>query len=253
MSRRKMRNSLAGLVAVAALGVMAFASSAQAVGPLDFYVNGVPNPTTLHVELEGSQIGTANALLLPSFNVEIKCGTFSVQEGLLLGPDEITGKLLFEECKVFESGGTLAELSNCHIIASTTDARLHITASGKILPAELSPFNGTNYAVLVEGKSLVLIKQPSTCVLPEHTVIKGEVCLKIDTNHTTPLLLLTNQTIQGECTPRVLEALGDPAGTKVKDKLLFGTNEAFLDLHANVKGKAGTSHAKATLGVLLLP
>jgi hypothetical protein len=232
----------------AAFGIMAFASSAQA-GPLDFYVNGVPNPTTLHVELTGEQIGTANAMLLPSFGVEIKCGTMTVQEGLLLGPDEITGKLLFETCKVFNSAG-LAELANCHIIASTTDARLHITASGKLLPAITT---GGSPAVLVEGKSLVLIKQPSTCVLPEHTVIKGEICLKIDTNHTTPLLLLSNETIQGECTPRVLEALGDPAGTKVKDKILFGTNEAFLDTHINLRGKPGTAHANATLGVLALP
>jgi hypothetical protein len=246
MSQGKMKSSLAGLVAVAALGVMAFASSAQA-GPLDFYVNGVPNPTTLHVELEGNQVGTTNALLLPSLGVEIKCAVLKVVEGLLLGPDEITGKLLFETCKVFEIIG-LKELTNCHIIASATDARLHITASGKGLPAITT---GGSPAVLIEGKSLVLIKQPSTCVLPEHTVIKGEVCLKIDTNHTTPLLLLTNETIQVECTARVLEALGDPAGTKVKDKLLFGVNEAFLDLHANVFGER--PHADSTLGVLALP
>jgi hypothetical protein len=246
--RRKHQRSLAGFMAAAALGIMAFASGAQA-GPLDFYVNGVPNPTTLHVELSGAQVGTTNAMLLPAFNVEIKCATMTVQEGLLLGPDEITGKLLFEECKVFNSAG-LAELTNCHIIASTTDARLHITATGKLLPAITT---GGSPAVLSEGKSLILIKEPSTCVLPEHTIIKGEICLKIDTNHTTPLLLLSNQTIQGECTPRVLEALGDPAGTKVKDKMLFGTNEAFLDAHLTLFGKPGTPHANATLGVLALP
>jgi len=60
--------------------------------------------------------------------------------------------------------------------------------------------------------------------------------LKVDNNNSAELGLLASQAIQGECKERkTLEALGGEVESGgVKDKLLYGTQEVFLDGEANV-------------------
>ena len=70
MTRRKQGLGLTSLLVVAALGVMAFASSAQAVTPL-FNLNG----STSDFNVTGTQEGTGT-LLVPTSNLSLQCTGF---------------------------------------------------------------------------------------------------------------------------------------------------------------------------------
>ena len=80
MSYRRNVRGLLGLLVVAVLGVMAFASSAWAVLPA-FLINKKP---ALHATATGVTHEGLEVLLVPSLNLEIKCPEFEVLEGLIL-------------------------------------------------------------------------------------------------------------------------------------------------------------------------
>jgi hypothetical protein len=242
MSYRKRGPQLLGLLFGAALCVMAFAASAQAVTPL-FNVNGsIELEATVGAKQEGTE-----TLLVPSANLSIQCPEFELQEGLLLrGGRIIHVKILLKQCKAFEHKSPNTELP-CHVsdVAGGKPELLHITVSFLLLPVE---FADGKYGVLAEKITATLNFLSGTgCPLPLKNVIKGEVCFKITSgNDTTEPLIQTNETIQKECPAVPLEGLGEP----VKDKLLFGANEAFLISSATLFGTG--AHAGKTLGVLLL-
>ena len=249
-----------GLLAAMVIGVLAFAASAQAITELGsgFFIGGVQSGA-LTATVTAKQLGRGT-LLVPALNTEINCEKFSILEGKINSTTDGSGQLLYEECTVLTISGGLIE-QPCHIIVNhTTDLRLHITATALLLPAELTDGTPAVLAEKIEAK--VLILEGTECTLPKTTVIKGELCLKVDKNHTVEPELLASEEIQGLCNPRLtlegIEFSGTEAernkleaeGKGFLDKLLFGINPAF------VVGKADITliapHAGKTLGVLLI-
>jgi len=257
----KYRKHGLGLLLVVALGLLAFAGSAQAV-MLGFLINKKPvEPKAgevLKATAGATQVGTGT-LLIPGLNVEINCTGFTVQEGNLNSPTDASGKLLYEGCTAL-SITPLAELEGCEIVTPEHEevggAPHHVTATGLILPAELTDKkSGTEElepALLIEKiEAKVVTHKELGCILPALTTVKGELCIKIDENDTVEPLLLSSQAIQGLCKPKkVLEELGEGEG-EIKDKLLFGAQEAFIDGSARVFLTG--AHNGLTLGVSLLP
>ena len=252
MSYRKHRVALPGLLVLAALGAMAFASSAQAVEP-SFAIKGAK---ALHASVTGekdSTVGSSLDLLLVSkLNLEIKCPKFKVISGLILTALDADVTLLYEECKSFAISN-LEELP-CHVSdAPLNPTKLHITVSALLLPIE---FASGDYGILVERiATTISFLEGTGCPLPLKNKISGEVCFLITpaTNDTTVPLIESSQAIQESCPPRkVLEGLEkiNEVGATNKDKILYGTNEAFFD--AKAKLSLTGEHAGLTLGVLLL-
>lgn len=248
MSYRRSGRGLLGLVAIAVLGLMAFAGSAHAVTPL-FNVGKL---TSLHASF-GAVQEEPSTFLVPNLNFEIKCSGMELQEGLLLAGGQVAHiKLLYTECKVFEFAAPLGEIAACHVsdVAGGRPDLLHITLGALVLPVE---FASGDYGILVEKIAAQINFLPEMlCPLPLKNTLKGEICglIEPEKNDTTKPLVLFSQAIQGTCPEKVLEALGDPAGVKVKDKLLYGLNEVFLDSRLEVFLVG--AHAGMTFGVLLL-
>ena len=249
MSKRKHGRKLLGLLVVAALGIMAFASAAQALTP-GYLIAGKKIELKAGEFLKGTVEGTqegVGTLLIPKLNLEVNCTGFKVLEGVIENNVDAKGKLLYEGCTILVSS-TKEEASGCEVVTNDAGSALkHITASALILPTEL---NSGAFAVLAEKiEAVVLTKKENGCVLPTTTVVKGEACFKIAAgNDTTEPLVESNATIQTECVEKTaLE--GTTVGKGFKDSLLFGTQEAFID------GKAKLFltgvHKGLTLGVSL--
>ena len=138
MTRRKQGLGLFGLLAVAALGVMAFASSAQAV-LLGYLIN---KKLALHATAGGVSHEGLEVLLVPGSNLEIKCPEFEVLEGLILDSKVAHlahVKLLYKKCVAFSITPKLEELP-CHVsdVAGGKPELLHITANALLLPIEFA-------------------------------------------------------------------------------------------------------------------
>jgi len=134
---------------------------------------------------------------------------------------------------VLEHKPPLGELFGCEIVVNYEGNKSHqITASAALLPAELT--DGSP-AVLAEKIEATVLTTPELgCILPKTTKLKGEICFKVDNNETIEPELLASQTLQGKCKERsTLESSSE--GTGVKDKLLFGTQEAFVTGKADIK------------------
>jgi hypothetical protein len=276
MSKRKHGRSLLGLLVVAALGVMAFAASAQALTP-KYLIAKVAVPEALKATVTGAlEAGTVGTLLIPALNSEINCTAFKVQEGLIDTGTDAKGKLLYENCTV--AAISPLEALPCHIVVNheigeKADKRLHITATALILPAELT--DNVTPALLAENiEAKVLMEEGTGCPLPKTTLIKGELCLKIaaGTNDTAAPLIFSEKTekvdTQAECKPRTALNGGTEIDvsklTKAEiearekavpptlflDELLFGTQKAFVDGKA-ILSLTGEKHIGKTLGVSL--
>ena len=261
----------AGLLAVALIGVMAFAASAQAIKELasNFFINNIP--VALKVIIEAKQLGRGT-LLVPALNTEINCEKFQITNGFINNATDAEGSLLYEECTVLTITPELKE-QPCHIVVNHTgDKRLHITAKALLLPAELNDATGGPAVLAEKIEATVLMEEGTECTLPKTTKITGELCLKIGnkivekkevtTNHTTEPILESSEAIQKSCNPRLTLEGTEFSGTEEErkkleaegkgflDKLLFGVNEAFVDGSADVF--AGGVHAGFKLGVLLI-
>ena len=252
----------AGLVVAAALGVLVFATSVQALTPEFLIAKKLP-AAGLDATFGAKQLGVGT-LLIPALSTEINCAKFTVAEGLIGSSTDAKGKLLFEECTALELGGSLAELPGCEIVVNHEGGaqKHHITATGLILPAELKEEveGSLPPALLIEKiEANVLTKPESGCLLPKTTTIKGELCLKIDNNDTKELLLLSSQLIQESCKPRkTLEGpeiltpvtkKEEEEGKAFLDELKFGVNPAYVDADVDVFLKG--AHEGLTLGVSL--
>ena len=203
---------LLGLLTVAALGAMALAASAQAVTP-EFLINKKA-VGALKATFGAEQVGRGS-LLVAGLNFEVNCEKFSVDEGEISSSTDAKIILLYTEC--------------------TT---LPVKAEALLLPTELT--NGKPAILAEKIKSLIKLTKvgelTEECFLPFDNTVKAELCLKVDSNNTAELGLLASQAIQGECKERkTLEALGEEVESGgVKDKLLYGGQEVFLDGEANV-------------------
>ena len=237
---------LFGLLAVVALGVMAFASSAQALTPEFLIAKKLP-AAGLNATVGGVLEGVAS-IEIPTLNTEINCTGFSVLEGVASSGTDGKAKLLYEGCSVLVMS-TKEEAAGCEIVAADTgSAEKHITTSALILPTELT--DGTFAALYEKVEATVLTKPEQGCVLPTTTKIKGEICGKITSgNDTVEVLVQSNATIQGECVERTaLE--GTTIGKGFKDKLLFGAQEAFFKAAWKLF-LTGAAHKGLALGVSL--
>jgi len=250
MSKRKLG---LGLFALALLGTMALASSAQAVEN-SFTINGA---AALHATASAEQEGEGT-LLVEKLNLEIKCKKFTIKEALILSALDADAKLLYEECEPYEHKAPLAKITTCHItdVSGGDVTKLHITASALLLPIEFEPTSEKHYGVLAEGiVAFVNFLSGTGCPLPLKAEIHGELCLLIEkeTNDTLEPLLLASKLIQEDCPKRLvlngLEKINHPSGT-VKDELLYGTNIAYVE--GKAKLKLIGAHATLSLGVLLL-
>ena len=238
MRYRKHGARLLGLLAVAALGAMALAASAQAVTP-GFLIGGKP-VGELKATVTGAQEGILT-VLIPGLNFKINCEKFTTDEGVINSNSDAKFILLYTGC-------TTLTLANAEIECEVVEP---IKAEFLALPAELT--NGEPALLAEKIKALINLTRPKVlseeCVLPFDNVVKGEVCLKIKagTNDTTEPLVLTNDTIQRECKERVI--LEGTEGAGFKDKVLYGTQEITFDGAATLKLTG--AHAGKTLGVSL--
>lgn len=246
MSYRKRGGGLLGLPVFVMLGAMAFAGSAQGVTP-KFNVAGA---TAGEFEVAGViDEPPVTLLLVPASNLSLRCNEFEVLEGKVLAGGEVAHfKLLFKSCAAFEHKGA-GELP-CHVsdVAGGDAFKLHVTTSASLLPVEIS---AGVYGILIEKIATTINFLSGTgCPLPLKNVVKGEVCFRITSgNDTTSPLIRSSKTIQGECPEVKLE--GIPAEPIVKDKLLFGSNETFIEGAAVLAGKGAVAAGKP-IGVLLL-
>jgi hypothetical protein len=237
MSHRQQGLGLLNLLIVIMLGVMAFASSAQALTP-KFLVGKKAVSTGLNALIEGQQIGR-DTLSVPALGTEFNCEKFTVLTGVLESSTKAAGKLRYEECTVLEATASLGEIP-CTVRNGKT-----ITASGTILPAELTTGEP---ALLVEAINVLIGLEGASCPLPLDNIAKGELCLKIVNNDTVKPKIQASEAIQKSCKERTtLEGAIEGAG--FKDKLLYGTQEAFTTIEAELF--LGGVHAGLTLGVSL--
>jgi hypothetical protein len=235
--RRHGFGPLVSLLVISTLAFTVFALGAQAATP-EFTVNG---GMALHASGSGEQLGWASLLTAGSF-VQLRCGEFEVIEGLLQTGLDASIKLLYKQCVLLETS-SLKELP-CHIYVSPTNKSLHITASALLLPIE---FASGDYGILAEKINALVLLEGKECPLPLSNVIKGELCLLIESNETWEPLVTTNKEIQESCPERpALESLSTGAG--VKDKLLY-LGLSFADITARVFLTG--PHQINTLGVLL--
>jgi hypothetical protein len=248
MKHRKRQGVLLGLLA--ALSLLAFSASAQAATPQFVYKNtGGTEVTALLASFAAKQLGRGT-LSIPGLNAEVNCEKFSVQTGSeILTATDADATLLYEECTALSITGGLVELAGCEVVTPEHEelggAPHHVTATALLVPAELT--NGEP-AVLAEGiNAKVVFHKELGCVLPILTTVKGELCLKINGNETLEPELVASEAIQAECKERV--SLEGAEGAGFKDKLLYGTQTAFVIGKADVKLTG--EHAGYTLGVLL--
>lgn len=256
MTRRKHGLGLLGLLVVAALAMAAFASSAQAVLPQFIFKDLLGKEIlALHASLSAKQ-ENIGSLLVAALNLELNCAKFTVPTGggLILTTEDADIKLLYEECTALSISGlaTKTELP-CHVsdVAGLKPELLHVTANALALPIE---FADKTFGILFEKIAAIINFLSGTgCPLPLKNEVKGEVCALIEPagvngNHTVEPLILLSEAIQKACPERTtLEGLVIGAG--VKDKLLYGANEAFIDGAALVSLIG--DHKGFTLGVLL--
>lgn len=239
MRYRRHGARLLGFLAVAALGAMALAASAHAVTP-EFLINKKA-VGALKATFGAEQVGRGSLLVL-GLNYELNCDKLTVDEGVINSSTDAKIVLLYTECTTL-SISTGAEIA-CEVVEP-------VKAEGLLLPTELT--NGKP-AVLAEAiKALVNMTKvgelTKECILPFDNIVKAELCLKVDSNNSAKPALLANQAIQGECKERkTLEALGEEVESSgVKDKLIYGSQESFLD--GQVKMSLTGLHTGALLGV----
>ena len=114
------------------------------------------------------------------------------------------------------------------------------------------------------------MEEGTECTLPKTTTITGELCLKVDKNHTIEPELLAGEAIQKSSNPRLTLEGTEFSGTLAErnakeaegkgflDKILFGVNEAFITAKASislfnsVQGGENKIHLGLSLGVLLI-
>ena len=244
MKHRKHGAGLLGLLAVAALGAMAFASSAEAVNP-GFLIGGKPAlAATVSIT---KAVGSLNTMLVSGLNFQLTCAEFTVDEGVINTTTDAKVILLYKKCTTLDFT-TKAEIA-CHVVEP-------IKAEFLLLPAETTD---GKFAVLAEKlKTLIrLIKNaeelgkefPKPCVLPEDNVLTGEICFKIKdgTNDTVEPLIEAPATCKNRST---LEGLNNEvASGGVPDALKYGAQPVTLDGIACLKLLG--EHAGKTLGVSL--
>jgi hypothetical protein len=240
MRQRKNGLRLLGLLAVAALAVMAFASSAQAH---KFLVNKTFLLASVGAKLETGTVGT---MLVPGLSFQLSCKKMAVTKGLIETAADGEGEFSYTECTTLKI--KTAEELPCHV-------KEPILASALFLPTLTT---GGKLAILAEKiKALILLHSNKItpewplgtlpCILPLDNTVVGELCLEITGgNDTSLVLVVSDDTTQEKCDPRV--TLEGVEGGTVKDALKYGAQPATIDGKAEVF-LTGATHEGLSLGV----
>jgi hypothetical protein len=229
MNHRKQGLRLSGLLLVVALGVMAFAASAQAVTPT-FLVGGVSG-TTLPATIGATQEGTGT-MTVPELKFKLNCTAFTVDEGKVNSGSDAKAILLYTGCTTLDLvGGEIA----CEVHGL---GGVPIKAEALLLPTETTAGVA---AVLAENiKALVFLTKvgdlTKPCVLPEDNVVTGTVCFEISANNNTKEPLIKTEDASTKCT--------------AADALKYGTQPVTLKGSATLFGLL--EHKEKTLGVSLI-
>jgi hypothetical protein len=241
MNHRKHGLRLSGLLVVVALGVMAFAASAQAANP-GFLIAGKPALAATGTIVKDA--GSPNTMLVEGLNFQLTCSAFTVDEAVINTTTDAKGVLLYTGCTTLDF--TNKTEIECHVVEP-------IKAEALILPAETTD---GKFALLAEKvKALIkLIKTgtlgaPKPCVLPEDNTVTGEVCFKITdaTNDTTEPLAETSTACKNRA---ALEGLNNEVTTGgFPDLLKYGGQDVVL--HGTALLKLTGAHEGLTVGVSL--
>ncbi len=175
MTHRKHGLGVIGLCLVAALGLMAFAASAQAKGTWKHNGAAITDATA---KIVGEKDSALFKLLSKVGNtpIHITCEKLTVSEGLLLLEGKSTGKLEFSEnCKFFTlNGGVAVEIKTCKplepIVAKVKDLLFKHLGDEKTYDL-FSPADGTlNFTSIHLGEECAFgLSIPVT----GHAVIEG--------------------------------------------------------------------------------
>ena len=245
MSKHVLR--VLGLSLMAALGLMAVAASgAQAANltPAEWKHGKILIlGKVLHASVTGKSEEPPGKLLVPALGIEITCASFDVNSGLVNftaeeGHGEAT--VLFLGCKVFPIEKVLpfnltsSEPLPCLPLDSMNgeDGSIHAKALVLVVLHENDAKTEKKTYLIFEDPNLVppisrIVISPGTgCPIPLKPEVKGQV----------PFLIETGDLQNG---PAVLEPLIKADGHALPPlfgaKLLYGTNEAFIDGSAKLK------------------
>jgi hypothetical protein len=224
MRQRKNGLRLLGLLAVAALAVMAFASSAQAHQIL---INKKPVGALLATFDAKLETGTVGTMLVPGLGFQLSCTTMTVTKGAIETGTDAEGEFLFTGCTTLKI--KTAEELPCHV-------KEPIHAFALFLPT--LTISGVSAVLAEKIKALILLHSNKItpewplgtlpCILPLDNTVTGELCLEITNGNDTPTpLVVSDDTTQGKCDPRV--TLEGAEGGTVKDVLKYGTQVVTLD------------------------
>jgi hypothetical protein len=229
MTHRKHGARLLGLLVVAALGVMAFAASAQAVAP-GFLINKKPVGALL-ATAEG-KLESVGTMKVPILKFELNCTAMTTDEGHISSNTHGKAILLYTGCTALDLSAlpTITEF-DCHVTEP-------IKAEALLLPTET---DSGEPAILAEGiKALVVLHLKGTpllkekiCVLPLDNTVTGTACFEVTlgSNDTVLPLVIPNATCAAA------------------DELKYGGQKATLEGAAELL--LNGAHNGKTLGVSL--
>jgi hypothetical protein len=171
MTHRKHGFGVIGICLVAALGLMAFAASAQAKGTWRHNNAGAitTSPSTIVGEKDSAEFVLKSKSGLTA--IEVLCKKLVISEGKLLLEGKSTGKLEFSECQFLGKGMVLGECKPLEpIIAKVKDLLFKHLANGKTYDL-FSPEDGTlNFTTLHLGEGCAFGQMVP---ITGHAVIEG--------------------------------------------------------------------------------
>ncbi len=220
MSQGRHGIKVLGLSLLAALGLMAFAASAQASGEFLVEVGGVKKTFTEHGISSESVTGTIaeGELLVPGL-LTINCtgGTFT---GTLLLGGTVHANLLYSGCSVLGNAFCKPFETHAKMLTNLAADRGFISASG----LGLLELMGSKHYLLVESteaaafSTIYLTPAAAGCALPLESKVFGSTVLELPT----ALTMLLTQTVK--TIPQAeLESLWP------SDILKYGNQNAWLD------------------------
>lgn len=222
-----------GLSLLAALSVMALsatgASAGEVKGDVTLGANLLAAQQTVGAELA---LPAHSSLLVPNLNFAIRCNTASLANGvinpLVAGVTRGSGKVSFKECNAFEHKVPaekdpllgLPALTKCTIEGSPGAAKGEIVAEA-VIQIVRNKANGTAY-VLVGPKENEKKEKVFT------RIIFGPLCGALAEEEIEVTGSLVGESL-GTAIKNAVKEAPEAIQLLFGDKLMFGTNQAFLD------------------------
>jgi len=247
MTHRKHGLGVIGLCLVAALGLMAFAGSAQAKGTWKHNTAAM----TVFPQAVTSEKDSEDFTLLTFFGttpVKILCKKLTVTNGLLTAEGKSTGTLEFSEnCEFFLNGAVQPKCKPAEpIVANVKDLLFKHLADGKTYDL-FSPAEGTTFVTLKLGTQEPGINE---CAAGEKAPVTGTAVIE-GCKPTTP----ENEAngLESEVVKHLIQQSKSTTlftATGFKNELKYGSKEATLDGSVWLKlSAAGTLSGQNWSGV----